>query len=97
VLELVLQAQPGKVVVGDAPIQGCDLPKLMAAAGYVDLQRHYAQAGVQVEWRDFRRTVLANPEGIWDRQTGLRPLEDYVLFDLGACRTSAAVSIKPGL
>jgi hypothetical protein len=27
--------------------------------------------------------VLANPKGIWDLQTDVRPLEDYVLFDLG--------------
>jgi uncharacterized protein (DUF362 family) len=83
VLELVLQARPAKVVVGDAPIQGCDLPKLMAAAGYNMLKQRYAQAGAAVEWLDFRRTVLGNPEGVWDRQTDLRPLEDYVLFDLG--------------
>jgi uncharacterized protein (DUF362 family) len=83
VLELVLRAKPGKVVVGDAPIQNCDLPKLMAAAGYSALKEHYAEAGAPVEWCDFRRTVLANPEGVWDRQTDLRPLEDYVLFDLG--------------
>ena len=83
VLDLVLRAQPGKVVVGDAPIQGCDLPKLMETAGYNTLKEHYAQAGAAVEWLDFRRTVLANPEGVWDRQTSLRPLEDYVLFDLG--------------
>ena len=83
VLELVLRAKPGKVVVGDAPIQGCDLPELMSAAGYSALRQHYAQAGAPVEWRDFRRTVLGNQEGVWDRQTNLRPLSDYVLFDLG--------------
>ncbi len=73
----------GRIIVGDAPIQGCDLPKLMEAAGYSALKLLYAQADVPVEWRDFRRTVLANPEGVWDRQTGVRPMEDYVLFDLG--------------
>ena len=83
VLDLVLRAQPGKVVVGDAPIQGCDLPTLMVAAGYDTVKQRYAQAAAPVEWQDFRRTVLANPEGIWDRQTEVRPLEDYVLFDLG--------------
>ena len=83
VLDLVLRAKPGKVVVGDAPIQGCDLPKLMEAAGYSALRQLYAQANAPVEWRDFRRTVLVNPEGVWDRQTGVRPMEDYVLFDLG--------------
>jgi len=81
-LDFVLRAKPGKVVVGDAPIQGCDLSKLMKVAGYSGLKQHYAQAGDAVEWRDFRRTVLANPNGVWDRQTGVRPMEDYVLFDL---------------
>lgn len=84
VIDCALRAKPGKVVVGDAPIQSCDLSRLMATAGYDTLQRHYAQAGAPVVWRDYRRTVLSNPEGVWDRRTGLRPLEDYVLFDLGA-------------
>ena len=84
VLDLVLRAEPGKVIVGDAPIQGCDLPKLLELAGYNTLKGHYAHAGAKVEWRDFRRTVVTNPRGVWGRQTGLRPLEDYVLFDLGA-------------
>jgi len=83
VLDLVLRAKPGKVVVGDAPIQGCDLPKLMKATGYSDLKQLYTQAGAPVEWRDFRRTVLANPNGVWERQTNVRPLAGYVLFDLG--------------
>ena len=83
VLEVVLRVRPSKVVVGDAPIQGCDLPKLMAAAGYGALKQHYAKAGDPIEWLDFRRTVLAKSKGGWDRQTGLRPLEDYVLYDLG--------------
>ena len=83
VLDWVLRAKPGKVVVGDAPIQGCDLPRLMEVAGYNTLKQHYAQTSIPVEWRDFRRTVLANPRGVWDRQTDVRPLDDYVLFDLG--------------
>lgn len=82
-LDLVLRAKPGKVIVGDAPIQGCDLSKLMEAAGNSALMQLYTKAGAPFEWRDFRRTVLANPDGVWDRQTNLRPLADYVLFDLG--------------
>lgn len=83
VLDLVLQAKPGNVVVGDAPIQDCDLPKLMEAARYSALKQYYAKASAPIAWRDFRRTVLANPNGVWDRQTDLRPLANYVLFDLG--------------
>ena len=84
VLDLVLQAAPGSVIVGDAPIQGCDLAKLMDTAGYRALKERYEGSGSPVSWRDFRRTVLANQQGIWDRQTDIRPLEEYVLFDLGA-------------
>jgi uncharacterized protein (DUF362 family) len=83
VLDLVLQVKPGKVVVGDAPVQGCDLQRLLGSEGYSVLKQRYAQTSTQVEWRDFRRTVLANSRGVLARQTGLRPLEDYVLFDLG--------------
>jgi len=83
VLDLVLRAKPGKVVVGDAPIQGCDLPKLMEAGGFNSLKKVYAKADAPVEWRDFRRTVLTNAEGIWDQQTNVQPLSDYVQFDLG--------------
>jgi uncharacterized protein (DUF362 family) len=84
VLHYVVKAQPGTIIVGDAPIQGCDLPRLMEVAGYSVLKRFFDQSGAKIEWRDFRRTVLANPDGIQDCQTGLRPLKDYVLFDLGA-------------
>ena len=84
VLDLVLRAKPGIVIVGDAPLQGCDLPKLMDAVGYTALKQHYAQTGAPVEWRDFRRTVFANQQGrVWERKKDVRPLEDYVLFDLG--------------
>lgn len=42
-----------------------------------------AQASAPVEWRDFCGAVLAHAEGAWDQQTNVRPLADYVLFDLG--------------
>jgi uncharacterized protein (DUF362 family) len=83
VLDLVLRANPRKVVVGDAPIQACDLTRLMEAAGNNALIGDFAQAGVPIEWRDFRRSILTNPNGVWDRRTDVRPLDEYVLFDLG--------------
>jgi uncharacterized protein (DUF362 family) len=82
-LDMVLRVKPGAVIVGDAPIQGCDLPKLMEMVGYSILNKRYARASASVKWRDFRRTVLVNAEGIWERETNVRPLTDYVLFDLG--------------
>lgn len=83
VLDWVLEVGAREVVVGDAPIQGCDLPRLMKEAGYEALVQQYAKSGAPVQWRDFRRTILRNQSGVWDRQTALRPESDYVLFDLG--------------
>lgn len=83
VLELVLKCSPGRVIVGDAPIQGCDLPKLFETAGYNRLKEILRAKSGCVEWKDFRRTVRR--QGLWLAEciTDLRPLEDYVLFDLG--------------
>jgi uncharacterized protein (DUF362 family) len=83
-VDLVIKAGAGQIIVGDAPIQGCNLGELMDLGGYRDLAKYYDKLGVKVEWRDFRRSVLENADGIWDRHTGVRPFEDYVLFDLGA-------------
>ena len=81
ILTYVMKAGPGAVVVGDAPLQGCDLAQLTTGAKIDELQRHF---GAAVVWRDFRRTVLLNAGGIWDRLEGLRPESDYVLYDVGS-------------
>jgi uncharacterized protein (DUF362 family) len=82
VLDGVLHAKPERVVVGDAPIQGCDLPQLMAATGILTLKDRFEAIHAPVTWKDFRRTVLDTTHAVWKRQTDLRPLDDYVLFDL---------------
>src|ERR1039457_2770624 len=38
VLDYVLRASPGKVIVGDAPIQGCNLDRLMQEGGYMEIK-----------------------------------------------------------
>jgi uncharacterized protein (DUF362 family) len=83
VLDVVLTARPGRVVVGDAPVQVCDLQELLSRCGYDQLMKRYASAGADITWRDFRRSRLCNPDGIWQRHADLRGVDDYVLFDLG--------------
>ncbi len=85
-IEWCLRAMKGRgsIVVGDSPIQDCDLPKLMEAAGYGALKSRYASASVPVHWRDFRRATLTKSKGIWNRETSSRPMCDWVLFDLGS-------------
>jgi uncharacterized protein (DUF362 family) len=83
VLDAVLKARPGRVVVGDAPVQVCDLQELLSRCGYDQLMKRYASAGEEIAWRDFRRSRLSNPDGIWQRHADLRGVDDYVVFDLG--------------
>lgn len=45
----------GKIVVGDAPMQGCDLEDLFHIAGYDRLFRFYEEQGIKIEVQDFRK------------------------------------------
>jgi uncharacterized protein (DUF362 family) len=83
VLDCVLQASPGKVIVGDAPVQGCNFNQLMQDGGFLPLQEHYRRIGAPVDWVDFRRTTLDRSKAVWQRSTDLRDLDRYTLFDLG--------------
>ncbi|HEX4121056.1 MAG TPA: DUF362 domain-containing protein [Verrucomicrobiae bacterium] len=84
VLDYVLKASPGKVIVGDAPVQGCDFARLMQDGGYGPLQEHYRRIGAPVEWVDFRRTTLDRSKTVWKRATDLRGMDRYTLFDLAS-------------
>jgi len=83
VLEYALLAQPGQVVIGDAPIQGCDFEQLMHTTGYAALRSDYDRRALPVKWADFRRTILVNTSTGRQRLTERRGLDEYILFDLG--------------
>jgi uncharacterized protein (DUF362 family) len=76
VLREVLECGPSKVVIGDAPIQGCDLERILAA-GYRDGILLEAHAGVGLA--DFRRTILSGGK----LRRDAIPVESCVLLDLG--------------
>ena len=82
VLEYVALARPGKVVLGDAPLQGCDFQALLDACGIESLAARFRDRGMDLRVADFRRTVL-HGRGFADTRTeNRRDLADYVLFDL---------------
>jgi uncharacterized protein (DUF362 family) len=83
VVELALRAKPSRVVVGDAPIQSCRMAQLLTATGCEALRQRYLLSGAPVEWQDFRRTIREENEAIDHARTGVRPEDDFVLFDLG--------------
>lgn len=92
----VLRARPAEIVIGDAPVQGCDFAALCADGGITAmlarLQPEAERLGVGMRLADFRRVVL--PGGaIEHRRTELqRDDSDYVLFDLAADSALEAVT-----
>jgi uncharacterized protein (DUF362 family) len=82
VLEYVALAQPAEVVIGDAPLQGCDFDALMSACGIDAMAARFRDRGLSVRIADFRRTIL-HGRGFGDaRSEDCRDLAGYVLFDL---------------
>lgn len=75
-------ARPARVVLGDAPIQGCDFDRLVAACGIREIVADARRGGLPVDLVDFRMVTLSGGRR-FNRpvDTGRRP-SDYVLFDL---------------
>lgn len=72
-----------QVVIGDAPIQGCDFDNLLAANGIPDLVARYARWFAKLEVVDFRKTVLGRVGEDGRIRRDCRSDEHFVLFDLG--------------
>jgi uncharacterized protein (DUF362 family) len=84
VLEYVFLAQPAQVVLGDAPLQGCDFEKLLDFGGLRAVITDFQARGLPLVVKDFRRTVMRQAGGLKRVAEELRPEADYVLLDLGA-------------
>ena len=89
VLAEIARARPGRVIVGDAPIQLCRFDRLVTP----DVRARFERAaGVPVEIVDFRRTVAASQdlsEGVTRERN---PEGRYVAFDLATQSLLEAVS-----
>ncbi|MDY0103771.1 MAG: DUF362 domain-containing protein [Lentimicrobium sp.] len=80
-VEILIEQNPASIIIGDAPIQGCDWNKMLSKNFINDIEVLKDKYKIPIAIKDFRRVtfnpVLNNP--IKDR----RPLTDYVIFDLG--------------
>ena len=79
-----LQAGASQVMVGDAPVQGCDFERLLSATGLGE----WAADLESVEPRfkgihDFRRTTCVFVDGVRIASENLQGEDRFVLFDLG--------------
>jgi uncharacterized protein (DUF362 family) len=81
----VLRAEPSSVIVGDAPIQSCDFDRLLAATELATWsQRLLASEPTFRGIRDFRRTKCVVRKGVREAVEDQVPLDQFILFDLGA-------------
>jgi uncharacterized protein (DUF362 family) len=96
VLREVLAARPGKIIVGDAPVQGCVWERLVTPALRRDLTRVAEEAGVPLEIVDFRRTILTKGTLSRGVSTDARDEARYVFLDLGADSMLEPISDPPG-
>lgn len=82
VLEYVALTHPFSVVVGDAPVQGCDFDALRRVCNLDNMERLFKTRGLNVSVVDFRRSLLVDGRLGKTRIDNLRDLERFVLFDL---------------
>lgn len=93
-LDLVLESDPACVVIGDAPVQGCDWDSLVTPG----LRARIAEAsrGRRVDVIDFRRTIMRGAGLDAGHYRDVRPEDRFALFDLGCDSLLEPVSSPPG-
>lgn len=84
VVEGVLLAEPAEVVVGDAPLQGCDFDRLLNVTGLGEWAANLMKTDARFKGiRDFRRTTCVFVNGVRVANEGVQTEDHFSLFDLG--------------
>ena len=96
VVHLAALARPASIIIGDAPIQGCDFAALERLAGFERLRIAGRRLGVPVEIRDFRLVVRPGGSLTGESLATARAAADYVLFDLGVESALEPISADAG-
>ncbi len=79
----LLLAEPSEVLVGDAPLQGCDFEELMRVTGLGRWAEELTAREPRFRGvRDFRRTTCVFRDGVRVSAEDLQPADRYALFDL---------------
>ncbi len=94
-LEVILEQKPAKVVIGDAPIQGCKWDKMLNHEFLHNCEELGIKNSIPIIIKDFRRVTfepsLNNP--IKERN----PISDYLIFDLGNESFLESISSKTNI
>ena len=74
----------GKIVIADAPMQGCNLSSLFSTAGYDKLFEFYKKLGIDIEVRDLRMySVVEKYRGVTGDIHYTEESEGSIKIDLG--------------
>ena len=92
VLEYVFLTKPALVVLGDAPLQGCDFERLLDYAGLRAVIAEFQNRGLPLVIKDFRRTILREEGPLKKVAEELRAEDQYEFVDLGADSLLEAIS-----
>ena len=80
VLDIILEFKPYSVIIGDAPIQGCNWDKVVTEELKIRIDNLSNKYNVPVKIKDFRRRIYDPSKN--ELLAELHPLSDYVIFDL---------------
>jgi uncharacterized protein (DUF362 family) len=78
----ILKARPGRLTIGDAPVQGCDFAQLMAVSRTADMLARLPAGETRIDVKDFRLVTLDDDPRRTVRASDSRTEADYVRFDL---------------
>lgn len=92
VLEYVFLTRPHQVILGDAPLQGCDFEALLNFGGLRTVIADFHARGLPLAVTDFRRTVMREAGELKRVAEEVRPESEYVLVNLGADSLLEAIS-----
>lgn len=82
ILEEVLKNKPSRVLIADAPVQGCKWDKMITTEFVNEVTRLSKEYEVPIKIKDFRRTISDFAANSVSRE--LHPISDYIIFDVGA-------------
>ena len=80
-LDIILSMSPSCVVVGDAPIQGCDWEKMLSQKFIAQIESLGKKYGIPVHIKDFRRVTFKPGKNVLTVERN--PIDNYVILNTG--------------
>ena len=80
VLRVVLDMRPSRILIGDAPIQGCKWDMMISESFITRVRKLSYEYKIPVRIEDFRRRTYDFKDNKVDSK--IKPLSDYIIFDL---------------